>query len=161
MDSILQEASREQLILLIVSSISFPIVWLVLAYHVKRLIQLVRKENRFFTPGQSWILAIPLLNIFYNFIMIRRICDSLNNEFYDRREAVDENPTLRQGYYMAFGFLAANFPLPIFIAYLVYIASMAYYINYLIKVLAYKKLLQQPPPLSDNEVSVDKENIRL
>lgn len=82
-ENILQELSREQLVLLALGFVLL-IVGIVLAYHIRDLIRLVREENRFFTPGQAWVLAIPLINIFYNFVIIRRLCDSLNNEFYDR-----------------------------------------------------------------------------
>jgi hypothetical protein len=58
---------------------------------------------------------------------------------------------------MAFGYLAANFPLPIFIAFLVYIISLVYYVNYILKILAYKKLLSQPPPLPADEVAGEDE----
>lgn len=147
---ILQELNQEQLILLAIGGVLF-LVSIILAYHIRGLMKLVRKENQFFSPGQAWVVAIPLLNIFYNFVIIRKVCDSLNNEFYDRREAVEENPTLRQGYFMAFGYLAANFPLPIFIAFLVYVISLVYYVNYLLKIIAYKKLLLQSTPASDED----------
>lgn len=147
---ILQELNQEQLVLLAIGGVLF-LVSIILAYHIRGLMKLIRKENHFFSPGQAWLVAIPLINIFYNFVIIRKVCDSLNNEFYDRREAVEENPTLRQGYFMAFGYLAANFPLPLFIAFLVYILSLVYYINYLLKIIAYKKVLLQPAPSSDEE----------
>lgn len=149
-ENILQELNREQWVLLALGFVLL-IIGIVLAYHIRDLIRLVREENRFFTPGQAWVLAIPLINIFYNFVIIRRLCDSLNNEFYDRKEPVEENPTLRAGYFMAFSYLAANFPLPLFIGYLVYIICLVYYVQYLMKVLAYKKLLLQPPPSSPDE----------
>jgi ABC-type antimicrobial peptide transport system permease subunit len=155
-DNILQQISKEQLVVLAIGGVLF-LISLVLAYHIRNLMRLVREENRFFSPGQAWVVALPLINIFYNFIIIRKLCDSLNNEFYDRREAVEENPTLRQGYFMAFGYLAANFPLPIFIAFLVYIISLVYYVNYILKILAYKKLLSQPPPLPADEVAGEDE----
>lgn len=157
-ENILQELSREQLVLLALGFVLL-IVGIVLAYHIRDLIRLVREENRFFTPGQAWVLAIPLINIFYNFVIIRRLCDSLNNEFYDRKEAVEENPTLRAGYFMAFSYLAANFPLPLFIGYLVYIICLVYYVQYIMKVVAYKKLLLQPPPSSpDTSLGEDRDD---
>lgn len=157
MNNILQEVGREHQIILAVFSMLLLAVWLILAYHIRGTMLLIQKENRFFSPNQAWIVAIPLVNIFYNFIIIRRFTDSLNNEFYDRKEAIDENPTLRQGYFMAFSYLAANFPLPIFIGYLVFVICLVYYLNYLIKVLAYKKLLKQPRPSSDSEAPIGEE----
>lgn len=152
---ILQELSKELWIVMALGFVLF-IISLILAYHIRGLIQLVREENRFFAPRQSWVIAVPLINIFYNFVIVRRLTASLNNEFYDRKEAVEENPTLRAGYFMAFSYLAANFPLPLFIGYLVYTICLVYYVQYLVKVIAYKKILTLPPPrLSGDKKETD------
>lgn len=148
MNELLQGMSREYLILIMAIGILFQTITLVLAYNIRQTVLLIRKENRCLLPGQAWIIAIPLLNIFYNFIVIRRLSDSLNNEFFDRQVAVDENPTLKQGYFMAYSYLATNFPLPPFIGYLAIFACLVCYLNYWVKVNEYRKLLKSsdPPP---------------
>ncbi|NGM61014.1 hypothetical protein G5B30_03685 [Sphingobacterium sp. SGG-5] len=150
MNEILQGMSKEYLVLLLVISLLFQVISLILAYQIRATLRLVRKENRFLVPGQAWVIAIPLINIFYNFIVVRRLTDSLNNEFFDRQIAVDENPTRKQGYFMAYSFLALNFPLPAFIGYLVVIACLICYINYGIKVNEHKKLLMSNSPRKEN-----------
>ncbi len=142
MNEMLQGMSREYFILLVAVGFLFQVISLVLAYHIRATVRLVRKENRCLIPGQAWIIAIPLINIFYNFIIVRKLTDSLNNEFYDRQMAVDENPTQKQGYFMAYSFLVSNFPLPAFISYIVVIACLICYVNYWIKVNEYRKLLK-------------------
>ena len=140
-DEMLQGVNREYFILLLVVGIVFQGISLVLAYRIRATLRLIREENRCLAPGLAWSIAIPLINIFYNFIVARRLTDSLNNEFYDRKVAVDENPTLKQGYFMAYSFLALNFPLPAFIGYIVVIGCFICYVNYWIKVNEHKKLL--------------------
>ncbi len=142
MNELLQGMSREYLILVIAIGILFQTLSLILAYSIRQTVLLIRKDNRCLLPGQAWIVAIPLLNIFYNFIIIKRLSDSLNNEFFDRQVAIDENPTLKQGYFMAYSYLATNFPLPLFIGYLAIIACLVCYLNYWIKVNEYRRLLR-------------------
>lgn len=102
---------------------------------------LVKKENRLMVPAQALLLAVPLLNIFWNFMVVRHLRDSLNNEFYDRQVAVDENPTQKEGNIFAWSFLVANLPIPFigFVASLVYIGGL---IMYWIKIVQNKKLLK-------------------
>jgi len=141
-EAMLQGISKEYLMLIVAIGLLFQVIWLILAYYIRATVRLVREENRCLLPGQAWIVAIPLINIFYNFIVIRKLSDSLNNEFFDRQVAVDENPTLTQGYFMAYAYLASNFPLPPFIGYLVIVISLICYFNYWMKVNEYRRLLK-------------------
>ena len=150
MNEMLQGISKEYLVLLLVIGVLFQVISLILAYQIRATLRLVREENRCLVPGQAWAIAIPLINIFYNFIIVRRLTDSLNNEFYDRQMAVDENPTLKQGYFMAYSFLALNFPLPAFIGYLIVIACLICYVNYWIKVNEHRKLLRLDLPMNED-----------
>src|SRR5690606_1598669 len=73
------------------------IIWLLFANTIRRTLSLIAVENRLMTPNQSWLVAIPLVNIYWNFQVASRLRDSLINEFYDRKIAVEENPTFRKG----------------------------------------------------------------
>jgi len=108
----------------------------------KKTLLLIKEENRCITPSQVWLLLIPFFNIYWNFMFMRRMVDSLNNEFYDRQVAVEENPTEKYGYFFAGTFLVYNFPLPIFIGFVVYILSIIALIVYIAKLNEYKKLLE-------------------
>ena len=109
----------------------------------KRTLLLIKKENRCITPDQSWLLLIPFFNIYWNFIFMRRLVDSLNNEFYDRQIAVEENPTEKSGYFFAGSFLVYNFPIPMFVGFVAFIVSIIALILYVAKVREYKNLLEQ------------------
>ncbi|ULT28460.1 hypothetical protein KUH03_19100 [Sphingobacterium sp. E70] len=86
------------------------IIWLLFANTIRKTLNLVAVENRLMTPNQSWLVAIPLVNIYWNFQVASRLRDSLINEFYDRKIAVEENPTYRKGSLYAWIYLAANIP---------------------------------------------------
>ena len=109
----------------------------------KKTLLSIKKENRCVTPDQSWLLLIPFFNIYWNFIYMRRMVDSLNNEFYDRKVAVEENPTEKNGYFFAGTFLVYNFPLPMFVSFVIFFISIVALIVYVAKLNEYKKLLAQ------------------
>ena len=108
----------------------------------KALLQ-ISKENRNLGPDQVWLLLVPFLNIYWNFVFVRRFTESLNNEFYDRKVAVEENPTQRNGYLFAGSFLVYNFPLPMFVGFVAFVISIVTLILYLAKVNEHKKLLEE------------------
>lgn len=101
----------------------------------------IKKENRNIGVNQVWLLLIPFFNIYWNFIMVRRFTDSLNNEFFDRQVAVEENPTERNGYFFAWSFLVYNLPLPLFVGFIAFFISIVMLILYVGKVKEYTKLL--------------------
>lgn len=129
------------------------VLWLLLGNTIRMTLNLVKKENRMMAPGQALLMAIPLFNIYWNFMVVRHLRDSLNNEFFDRQVAVEENPTQREGNLYAWSYLARNFPLPSYILFAAMFLNIAGFIMYWIKVAQYKKLLKstQDLAISDEE----------
>jgi len=119
------------------------IFWLLLGNSIRTTLLLVRKENRMMSPAQAFLIALPLFNIYWNFMVVRHLRDSLNNEFFDRKVAVDENPTQKEGNIYAWSFLASNIPLPNFIGYITMFSTVIGFILYWVKIIEYKKLLKQ------------------
>ncbi len=142
----------ENIIILIGIFILRLIVWGLFAWNIKKTILLIQPENRCLLPNQVWGLMVPLYNIYWNFQVARMLTDSLNNEFYDRKIAVEENPTLKVGLIYAWLYLAANIPLPQFLLLFTFILSLVYFINYWIKISTYKNLLITHNQFKDNEV---------
>ncbi|WP_140936783.1 hypothetical protein [Sphingobacterium lumbrici] len=128
-------------------------LWLFFAYTVRSTLKLIQKENQCILPNQAWFLAIPFFNIYWNFEVVRRLADSLNNEFFDRKIAVEENPTRKQGYIFAVSFLAFNLPLPLFLRYIASLVNFIYLIVYWIKIVEYKKLLKAQHKYPESEVT--------
>jgi len=145
MEELLKEAelNLEQLLPMIIGVFIFQIIlWLLFANTIRKTLLLVRESNRCILPNQSWLLALPLFNMYWNFVVVRRLTDSLNNEFYDRKIAVEENPTQKEGYMYAGSYLTGNFPLPMFIKYIVSIVSLVGFVMYWVKINQYRKILK-------------------
>ena len=118
------------------------IIWIVFAYSIYSTLKLIKKENRNILPGQVWYVALPLFNIYWNFEVVRRLTDSLNNEFYDRQVEVDERPTQKWGMLFAWTFLISNIPLPLFILTVIFVLHLVYFITYWVKIHEHKVLLK-------------------
>lgn len=135
------------------------IVWLLFANTIRTTLNLMRKENRCLLPSQAWFVALPFFNIYWNFVVVRRLTDSLNNEFYDRRMAVEEDPTQKQGYMYAGGYMVSNIPLPAFVGFIASSIALVGFVLYWFKIFEYKKLLRKPfeyrqdTPLDDDDIN--------
>lgn len=108
----------------------------------RRTLLQIREENRCMHVDQVWLILIPFFCIYWNFMFMRKMVDSLNNEFHDRKVAVEENPTQKSGYFFAGTYLAYNLPVPMFIGFVAYILGIVTLIVYIAKVNEYKKLLE-------------------
>ena len=117
------------------------LVWILFANTVRNTLKLISKENQAILPNQAWFLVIPFFNIYWNFEVARRLSYSLNNEFYDRKIAVEENPSMGAGMTFAWSFLIYNLPFPIFWKMLSMIVSLVYFVTYWFKINQYRSLL--------------------
>jgi hypothetical protein len=127
--------------------------WILFANTIRKTLNLVAKENRNILPNQAWFVAVPLFNIYWNFEVARRLCDSLNNEFYDRKIAVEENPTLKEGRIYAWTYLAINVPFPPFLLVIGGILNLIYFITYWVKINQYRNLLKEHNKFRSNTVN--------
>src|SRR5690554_3432884 len=117
------------------------LVWALYASTVSRTMLHIAEENRFFRPGQAWLLVIPFFNIYWNFVVARRLSDSLNNEFFDRKIAEEERPGLSVGLPYAWMFLLSHIPFPQFILLAFMILSVIYFVQYWVKINNFRVLL--------------------
>lgn len=137
------------------------LVWVFFANSVRKLLQEIAVENRFLRPGQAWLLAVPFLNIYWNFVVARSVSNSLNNEFFDRKIAEEPSPGLAKGMLYAWMFLLANIPFPGFILVTFFILSVVYFIQYWIKISNFRNLIvehkrfrpDQPEGDADDELN--------
>jgi len=109
---------------------------------IYRTLKLVKKENQCILPSQAWFVAVPIFNIYWNFEVVRRLTDSLNNEFYDREIAAEENPTQKWGLIFAWTYLLSNIPLPLFVLTVIGLIHLVYFITYWVKINEFRKLLR-------------------
>lgn len=118
------------------------IIWLLFAYTIYSTLRLIKKDNQCILPKQAWFLAIPFFNIYWNFEVIKRLSDSLTNEYYDRQIEAEEQPTLRSGLLFAWTFLLTNIPLPMAILASLAILHLIYFVIYWVRVAQQKSLLK-------------------
>src|SRR5690606_4405642 len=109
---------------------------------IYRTLKLVKKENQCILPSQAWIVAVPIFSIYWNFEVVRRLTDSLNNEFYDREIAAEENTTQKWGLIFAWTYLLSNIPLPLFVLTVIGLIHLVYFITYWVKINEFRKLLR-------------------
>ncbi|PVH25850.1 hypothetical protein [Sphingobacterium corticibacter] len=120
------------------------LVWILFAYNVRKTLLLIKPENQVILPNQAWFLAVPLFNIFWNFEVSKRLAYSFNNEFFDRKVAVEDMPTLQIGNRYAWSFLIYNIPFfPDFIRLLAFILCITYFISYWYKIVQFKSLIEE------------------
>lgn len=131
-------------------------VWLLIGNTIRTTLVLIKEENRFMRPAQAFLMAIPLFNIYWNFMVVKHLRDSLNNEFFDRKVAIEENPTHKEGNIFAWSYLVRNLPLPGIILVAALLTNIVGLVLYWVKVVEYKKLLIATEHLkfSDN-VNID------
>jgi hypothetical protein len=104
-------------------------------------------ENREMRPEQAWLLLIPILNIYWTFIVNSKLSSSFQKDFRDRGFALDNRPTYRIG--LSYGILTALSYLPSniipFVSISTFLPALICWIFYWVKVAEYKKRLLQLP----------------
>jgi hypothetical protein len=158
-EELIKELSKPEVIYTAMGIVAIRIiVWLLFANTIRKTLKLVAKENRLMTPNQSWLVAIPLVNIYWNFQVASRLRDSLINEFYDRKIAVEENPTFKKGSLYAWIYLATNIPLPLSISGVLIIMHFVTLANYWFEINASRRMLEEHNKFRALEVIVDHEH---
>lgn len=151
-EQLLKEISKPEFIYTVIAIYIIRIViWLFLANTMRKTLLLVSEENQCIKPNQVFGIAIPLFNIYWNFEVARRLRDSLINEFFDRKIAVDESPTFKKGSLYGWIYLATNIPLPPFISVVAIIFHFVTMINYWVDIKNYKRILEQHNTFRDQE----------
>lgn len=118
------------------------VIRLFFAYTIYSTLKLIKNENLCILPNQAWFVAMPFFNIYWNFEVVRRLTDSLNNEFFDRQIEVEENPTQKWGLFFAWTFLITSIPLPAFILIVIGLLHIGYFITYWVSIYQHKSLLE-------------------
>lgn len=110
----------------------------------------IASHNRRLSPGLVWLLFIPVFNIFWQFILVVRLADSIQNEL-DARLLLSSENTSSPG--LAFCILPFFFWLP-FLGMPLLLGAIACWVVYWIRVARYKKLFRSLPDLIDTQSEV-------
>ncbi|MEI5983281.1 MULTISPECIES: hypothetical protein [Sphingobacterium] len=135
------------------------IVWALYANTIRKTLALIAPENQFIKPNQAWILVIPFINVYWNFEVARKLSYSLNNEFFDRKIEVEENPALKAGLAYAWSFLiyltpfGLFFPIPVFVTFVIFFVMLIYFISYWYKVNQFRELIIEHNKWKDNQTN--------
>ena len=142
-DNIIAEMGQEYTIMLIVVGIFITVIRLVFANTIRKTLLLINPENRLLKPAQVWFLAVPLINIYWNFLVSRNLSYTLNNEFFDRKVAIEPNPTRKTGMIFAWSFLLLNIPLFPFFMMTLFFINVIFFIKYWVEISRYKTLIME------------------
>lgn len=108
---------------------------------LQKLMNRVAPENREMTPGQVWLLLIPIFSIIWMFILVGKIGDSLAKEFKARGISdPEERPGYKTGMWYAGLSVASIIP---FLGNLAAIGALVLWIMYWVKMHGYSKVLEQ------------------
>jgi hypothetical protein len=141
MDMKMENLSPDMLQAVWVLLLAGIVVWLLYANTARKLLLLIHPENRFMKPNQVWWLAVPFLNVYWNFVVVNHIANSLNNEFFDRKIAEEEMPGKSRGILYAWMYMLSHIPFPGFLLLTFSTLSVVYFIQYWVKLANFKNLL--------------------
>ena len=86
---------------------------------------------------------VPIINLYWNFIIANRMADSLTNEFYDRKIAEEENPGRLLGLSYAIFIAIASVPIIPSISLVAGIFALYYFIRYWVKMDYFRVLITE------------------
>jgi len=136
------------------------ILWILYAKSIVDTIALIKVENRMISAKMGWLVAVPIVNIYYNFVCTRALSDSLTNEFYDRKIAEEENPGRKAGITYAWFFLLAWVPMfPSFLVLTFGILSLVYFVGHWMKVVHFKHIIEAHNQFLDQQPTEDHHDI--
>ena len=142
-DNIIAEIGQEYTIMLVVVGIFITVIRLVFANTIRKTLLLINPENRLLKPAQVWFLAVPLINIYWNFLVSKNLSYTLNNEFFDRKVAIEPNPTRKTGMIFAWSFLLLNIPLFPFFMMTLFFINVIFFIKYWVEISRFKTLIME------------------
>jgi len=109
---------------------------------VQKALERCAPESRTMSPGEVWLMLIPLFNVVWQFIMVLRVSSSLANEFCRRNLPIEAEPGQALG--LACCILIVISIIPV-IGFLSGIAALVCWIMYWVKIADYSSQLAAAP----------------
>ncbi len=105
-------------------------------------------HNRTVSPGQVWLLLIPLFNLVWQFLLTARIAESLRREFTDRRiEPLSPQETFGKNLGLTASILSAVSVIP-FLGLITGVAAAICWILYWAKIARFAGILETTSPVA-------------
>jgi len=98
------------------------------------------ESNRTMTPGLTWLLLIPIINMIFNFYVVLNIAKSLDNEFKNRNIFSDPMPGRTLGLAMCVCAVLTIIPV---VGVLASIGALVCWIIYWVKIANYSAMLSR------------------
>lgn len=146
------EAFRNNEAMLVIFAVAMIFVFALLIVYIfycitlSNTLKLVAPHLRTTSPASVWRIFIPIYNIFWQFMLVNHMADSIAAEY--RRRGLnlsEERPAYQIGLWAAILGLCAIIPIPILNS-LVSITSLVLWIIYWVKINGYKSELQRSGP---------------
>jgi hypothetical protein len=79
---------------LVIGICSIPALIIVILFliNIQNLLKAVNPVNRKMSPGQVWLMLIPLFNIVWQFILVQRVAESIEAEYNMRNIPIERKP---------------------------------------------------------------------
>ncbi len=114
-----------------------PLIFFILT--LQNILKIISPENRKISPTNVWLILIPAFGIFWQFVIVSRIADSIKNECIKLNIPVEENrPAYNIGLAYCISYILFLIPLTKILGAFTVIIT---WILYWIKINNYKKLL--------------------
>ena len=135
--------TREIMVMLMF--IPFPLVFILFVSSLRKVLERCSYENRTIKPGQVWLLLIPFFNLGWQFVVLTKVSQSLENEFNSRN--IQKGPAPGKSIGMAVCILAIFCTIPIIMNYTA-LPCLICWIIYWAKISSYSKELANSQPNS-------------
>ncbi len=129
------------LIFLLIPVMLLPKIFYILT--LQKALSRCSPENRMISPGLVWLLLIPLFELVWHFIVVRRIADSLGLEYKRRNLMIEPNPGRDLGTVMCIMNACGLFPL---LGIFATVAGIICWIMYWVKISDYSRRLDIRSP---------------
>ncbi len=132
--------------------LAFLAVAILFLFTLQNTLKAISPVNRKMEPGMVWLWLIPFFNLVWQFIVVKRISESIEVEYISRRLPCKSQPTYNIG--LALSILNC-INLVIFwsmpLRGLVSLAAIVCFIIYWVQVNDYKNKLRQLPPIEHGD----------
>ena len=115
--------------------------------NIQNLLKAISPVNRKISPGQVWLMFIPLFNIVWQFILVDRVAESIEAEYAMRSLPMERKPTYNLGLAYCILGLLTWFPL-------VFLAQLIVGVLYWVKTAEFRRNITAMPPYTDQESAI-------
>ncbi|MBE3102290.1 MAG: hypothetical protein IMZ47_08500 [Firmicutes bacterium] len=104
--------------LILILLIMIPVAMVFYLISLRNILRKCLPDNRAISPGQVWLMLIPLFNIIWHFVIVYSIARTLEREFSAREITVESSPGRSIGMAMCLLIFLAIFPFQVIVPYL-------------------------------------------